>query len=54
MQNEKLNRTILQRTPRRRWGTPDDFEAAAVFLASKGSDFMTGEILRIDGGYTKL
>lgn len=52
--NDKLRSVIVQRTPARRWGTPSDFEGAAVFLASKASQFMTGETLTIDGGYTKF
>jgi NAD(P)-dependent dehydrogenase (short-subunit alcohol dehydrogenase family) len=41
---------FLKRTPLRRWGTADDFEGVAVFLASSASDFMTGAELVIDGG----
>jgi NAD(P)-dependent dehydrogenase (short-subunit alcohol dehydrogenase family) len=43
---------ILPRIPLRRWGTPNDFEAAAVWLASPGSAYFTGQTLVIDGGYT--
>jgi NAD(P)-dependent dehydrogenase (short-subunit alcohol dehydrogenase family) len=46
-----LNDAILQRTPARRWGTPEDLEGAAVYLASPASRFHTGDVLRIDGGY---
>jgi NAD(P)-dependent dehydrogenase (short-subunit alcohol dehydrogenase family) len=48
---EKLNATVVQRTPAHRWGNPEDFEAAAVYLASPESRFHTGDVLRIDGGY---
>jgi gluconate 5-dehydrogenase len=40
------------RTPLGRWGTPEDIGAAAVFLASSASDFITGQILYVDGGLT--
>ncbi len=49
---EKLNKTIIQRTPAHRWGEPRDFEGLAVYLASKESDFQTGTAIPIDGGYT--
>jgi len=42
----------LPRVPLRRWGTPADFEAVAVWLASAGSSYFTGQTLVIDGGYT--
>jgi NAD(P)-dependent dehydrogenase (short-subunit alcohol dehydrogenase family) len=48
---EKLNATIVQRTPARRWGQPEDFEAIAVYLASPATKFHTGDVVRIDGGY---
>ncbi|RMD85204.1 MAG: SDR family oxidoreductase [Candidatus Dadabacteria bacterium] len=47
----KLDETVRARTPARRWGTPEDFEAVAVYLASPASRFHTGDVLRIDGGY---
>jgi NAD(P)-dependent dehydrogenase (short-subunit alcohol dehydrogenase family) len=40
----------MARTPLRRWGTAEDFEGPAVFLASPASRFMTGAELVIDGG----
>ena len=43
---------FLARTPLRRWGTPDDFAGAAVFLASDASSFMTGSEIMIDGGFS--
>ncbi|WP_328359031.1 SDR family oxidoreductase [Mycobacterium sp. NBC_00419] len=43
---------ILPRIPLRRWGTPADFEAVAVWLAGPGSAYFTGQTLVIDGGYT--
>lgn len=48
---DKLRETVTSRTPARRWGTPEDFEGIAVYLASKASDFHTGDTIRVDGGY---
>ena len=48
---DKLRETVVQRTPARRWGTPADFEGIAVYLASRASDFHTGDTIRVDGGY---
>ncbi len=41
---------IIAKTPAARWGTPEDLEGPAVFLASKASDFVNGHILYVDGG----
>ena len=49
---EKLNKTIIQRTPAHRWGEPKDFEGLAVYLASPESNFQTGTTIPVDGGYT--
>ena len=49
---EKLNKTVIQRTPAHRWGEPRDFEGLAVYLASPESDFQTGTAIALDGGYT--
>lgn len=43
---------VLLRTPMKRWGLPDDMKGAAVFLASHASDFVTGVVLPVDGGYS--
>ncbi len=48
-----LDKHVLERTPAGRWGTPEDFAGPAVFLASKASDFVTGEFIVVDGGYTQ-
>jgi NAD(P)-dependent dehydrogenase (short-subunit alcohol dehydrogenase family) len=50
--DEASSKWILQRTPLGRWGQTTDFVGAAVFLASRGSDFMTGQTVVVDGGWT--
>lgn len=45
---------VLSRTPAGRWGTLEDCEGIAVFLASPASDFITGTALLLDGGYAAL
>ncbi len=44
-------RGILERIPAGRWGEIDDFKGPVVFLASAASDFVSGEILVVDGGW---
>jgi 2-deoxy-D-gluconate 3-dehydrogenase len=45
------NRQILERIPAGRWGEPEDLTGAAVFLASKASDYVNGHVLVVDGGW---
>ncbi len=47
-----LHARVLDRTPAKRWGVPGDFGGIAVFLASAGSDFLTGTAIPVDGGYS--
>jgi 2-deoxy-D-gluconate 3-dehydrogenase len=49
--DETRNRQILERIPAGRWGEPQDIAGAAVFLASPASDYVTGEVLVVDGGW---
>lgn len=41
---------IRAKTPADRWGTPEDLQGPALFLASPASDFVNGHILYVDGG----
>jgi 2-deoxy-D-gluconate 3-dehydrogenase len=43
--------TILARIPAGRWGQPDDLAGAAIFLASRASDYVHGIVLPVDGGW---
>ena len=45
-----FNDLVMTRTPAGRWGEPEDVANAALFLASKASDFVNGHILFVDGG----
>ncbi len=49
--DEARSRTILDRIPAGRWGTPDDVKGAAVFLASAASDYVNGYTVAVDGGW---
>jgi len=49
--DEERSREILSRVPMDRWGTPEDLCGAVVFLASKAADYITGTIIRVDGGW---
>jgi gluconate 5-dehydrogenase len=41
---------VRQRTPAGRWGDPDEIAGLAVFLASSAADYITGQMIMIDGG----
>jgi 2-deoxy-D-gluconate 3-dehydrogenase len=45
------NKAILDRIPAARWGTPEDFKGAIVYLASDASKYVSGTILTVDGGW---
>jgi 2-deoxy-D-gluconate 3-dehydrogenase len=45
------SREILTRIPAGRWGSPDDLGGAVVFLAAPASDYVSGHLLTVDGGW---
>jgi gluconate 5-dehydrogenase len=45
-----FNGWVTQRTPAGRWGSTDELVGAAVFLASRASDYVNGQIIYVDGG----
>lgn len=49
--DEARAKSILDRIPAGRWGLPDDFKGSIVFLASRASAYVSGEILTVDGGW---
>jgi 2-deoxy-D-gluconate 3-dehydrogenase len=49
--DETRNRQILERIPAGRWGKPTDLAGAALYLSSPASDYVTGTILTVDGGW---
>ena len=51
VRDETRNASILARIPAGRWGTPEDFKGPVVFLASAASDYMSGTIVTVDGGW---
>lgn len=46
----KFRQKVIDRTPLRRWGTPEDVAGAALFLASEESAFLTGQTIMVNGG----
>jgi 3-oxoacyl-[acyl-carrier protein] reductase len=48
--SEALRRRVVESTPLRRWGCPEDVAAAAVFLASPAASFITGQTIMVNGG----
>ena len=50
-EDAQRSKDILGRIPAGRWGTPEDFKGPIVFLASKASNYMSGAILTVDGGW---
>lgn len=49
--DENRKRQISERIPARRWGTEEDLKGVTIFLASHASDYISGAIIPVDGGY---
>ncbi len=50
-QDPERHSKIIGRVAIKRWGKPEDLKGAVVYLASKASDYVTGHVLYVDGGY---
>jgi len=50
VENPVFDGWLRQRTPAGRWGTTDELKGAAVFLASRASNFVNGQVIYVDGG----
>jgi len=50
LDNVEFNAWVCKRTPAGRWGQPEEIAGLAVFLASRAADYMTGQIVFLDGG----
>lgn len=48
--NPEFDAWVKGRTPARRWGRPDELVGTAIFLASAASDYVSGQIIYVDGG----
>jgi 3-oxoacyl-[acyl-carrier protein] reductase len=48
--NPSFRQQVIELTPMRRWGTPDDVAGAALFLASEEAAFLTGQTIMVNGG----
>jgi 2-dehydro-3-deoxy-D-gluconate 5-dehydrogenase len=51
MEDPTRSRQILERIPAGRWGSPKDMCGAAIFLASRASDYVHGYTIAVDGGW---
>ncbi|MBU1309358.1 MAG: SDR family oxidoreductase [Gammaproteobacteria bacterium] len=49
--DEQRNAAITARIPAGQWGEPEDLAGAAIFLASKASNYVNGHVLAVDGGW---
>jgi len=49
--DETRNRQILERIPAARWGQPQDLAGAALYLSAPASNYVTGTVLTVDGGW---
>jgi gluconate 5-dehydrogenase len=54
VENPEFDAWLRKRTPAGRWGNLEDLHGAAIFLASRASDFVNGQMLYVDGGITAV
>lgn len=51
MEDKTRSEQIMARIPAQRWGNPDDFKGPVVYLASRASAYVSGEVMTVDGGW---
>jgi 2-deoxy-D-gluconate 3-dehydrogenase len=51
LKDEARLKSISERIPAGRWGTPDDFRAPVLFLSGRGGAYVSGHVLVVDGGW---
>ncbi|MFJ9630337.1 SDR family oxidoreductase [Streptomyces sp. NPDC101175] len=54
VQDEEFSAWVRRRTPAGRWGSTDDLVGGVLFLASPAADFVSGQVLYVDGGMTSV
>lgn len=52
LKDEKIKQAIISKIPLQRIGQPSDLSGTVVFLASKASDYITGQVIFVDGGFS--
>ena len=52
IENPEFDAWVKKRTPAGRWGDPSELAGACVFLASPAADYVTGQVIFVDGGFT--
>ena len=52
--DKERNDKIINRTPMKRWGRPEELVGPALFLSSNAASFITGTVLNVDGGYASM
>jgi NAD(P)-dependent dehydrogenase (short-subunit alcohol dehydrogenase family) len=50
--DEAFSKWVVSRAPARRWGKPEDVAGLMVYLATPAADFITGQVIFVDGGWT--
>jgi gluconate 5-dehydrogenase len=50
LDDKDFNAWVVNRTPARRWGKPEELVGAVIFLASAASDYVNGQVIYVDGG----